>query len=106
MTSMSDPDIVVVREPTNTVIVTSPGPQGSSGVGLGRKSWLGPAGAGTTITQAHGYSHSQVVVQVRIAATGEDITNGVDVLVDGTNIIVTFASSQSDRSVYRIIANG
>lgn len=76
------------------------------GTPVGRQSWLGPGSAGATITQAHGYGHDQVEVMVRIAATGEDITQGVDILVDATNIIVTFAASQADRSVYRIIANG
>jgi hypothetical protein len=73
---------------------------------VGRQSWLGPGSSGTSITQAHGYGHAQVEVQVRIESSGEEITHGVDLTVDSTNIVVTFAASQSDRSLYRIIANG
>lgn len=65
---------------------------------------LGPASAGSSITQAHGFgSKKSVLVQVMIESSGELITDGVDVTVDTTNIVVTFAASQSDRSLYRLV---
>jgi hypothetical protein len=73
---------------------------------VGRQSWLGPASAGATIVQAHGYGHAQGQYTVHIASTMEDISAGVDITQDSTNVTVTFAASQADRSIYRIVGNG
>lgn len=70
------------------------------------KTWLGPASAGTSITQAHSLGHKDLIVQVHRESDGLDITDGVEITVDATNIVVTFGASQSDRSAYRIIAVG
>lgn len=70
------------------------------------KSALGPASAGTTITYAHGLGQAPKAVLVTIEATGEDITHGVDITVDATNVTVGFGSSQADRSAYRVSAVG
>lgn len=68
---------------------------------------LGAATAGSTIVQAHGLgSKKSVIVHVLIEATGEDITSGVDINIDTTNITVTFAASQADRSLYRVVWAG
>lgn len=65
---------------------------------------LGTASAGSTIVQAHGYgSKKGVIAHVLIDSTGEDITSGVDVAIDTTNITITFAASQADRSIYRVV---
>lgn len=64
---------------------------------------LGPASAGSSITQAHSRGHAGVMVQVRRVSDGLDITDGVEVAVDTTNIVVTFGASQADRSAFRLI---
>lgn len=64
---------------------------------------LGPGSAGATITQAHGFGHKDVLVNVRLESSGEDITAGVNVSVDATNITITFDASQADRSAFRLI---
>lgn len=64
---------------------------------------LGAASAGATIVQAHGFGHKELIVQVKLEATGKDITDGVEVACDTTNITVTFASSQADRSAFRLV---
>lgn len=63
---------------------------------------LGPASAGSSITQAHGLGHRPASIEVQIEATGEYITDGVDVTADTTNIVITFGASQADRSAYRL----
>lgn len=73
---------------------------------VGHQSWLGPASAGSTIVQAHGYGHANALVTVKRVSDNVDIRPGVQVTVDSTNITVTFGSSQADRSAFRIIAVG
>jgi hypothetical protein len=64
---------------------------------------LGPGSAGATITQAHGFGHKSLIVQVKIESSGLDITDGVEVVCDATNIVVTFGASQADRSAFRLV---
>ncbi len=73
------------------------------------RTWTGPASAGSTIVQAHGLGKSTLVIQVQENTTGStwrDITDGVIVETDGTNITVDFGTSQADRSKFRINAVG
>lgn len=70
------------------------------------KTWLGPASAGTTITQAHGLGHKEIIIQLRRESDGLDVTDGVQITVDATNIVVTFGASQADLSAFRINAVG
>lgn len=67
---------------------------------------LGPASAGASITQAHGLAHASLVVQVKQDAGGgawQDITDGVVITHDSTNIVVTFGASQADRSIFKLV---
>lgn len=64
---------------------------------------LGPASAGTTITQAHGFGHKELIVQVKRESDMLDITDGVEITTDATNIVVTFGASQADRSAFRLV---
>jgi hypothetical protein len=64
---------------------------------------LGPGSAGATITQAHGFGHKSLIVQVKRESDMLDITDGVEVTTDATNIVVTFGASQADRSAFRLV---
>jgi len=67
----------------------------------------GAASAGTTITQAHGLAKRQMLVKVYLKTSSdtkdEDVTDGVKIEIDTTNIVVTFGASQADRSLFRIV---
>lgn len=76
------------------------------GAVVGRQSWLGPASAGSSIVQAHGYGHAEGQFSVHLASTMEDISAGVDITQTSTNVTVGFGASQSDRSVFRVVGNG
>jgi hypothetical protein len=73
------------------------------------RTWVGAASAGSTIVQAHGLGKSTNLIQVWENTTGStwrDITDGVIIEQDATNVTVDFGASQADRSKFRIMLLG
>lgn len=55
--------------------------------------------AGTTVSLTHSLGHKDYTVSVKINATGEDITGGVDITCNDNSVDVGFSASQGANTI-------